>query len=287
MNISIINLAAMADILWGTPIISHIRKKHSDAHITWMIRDSFLNVAVTNPDVDAFLPIELPNRFGDRQKDEVEMFDNALKLARSPKWDKVYNIQYFPYFQNFYENPNEDFVSLRARNCGLNLMDQDRKVILNTTYNDKKSINEKFPNQDWSKTIALNHIAYAMDQYWTIQDYDYLCTFLTNSMGYHVICAGSLNETLPQNTQSAQGTTFREWCEIISRSKLYVGNDSGGIALAAATNTPIIKLHNFSQFPLAKTGLRSMGLRQDNVWEISHVTSPRSVLRLIQQSINK
>ncbi|MHA2063158.1 MAG: glycosyltransferase family 9 protein, partial [Candidatus Thorarchaeota archaeon] len=136
-TIAIIAWGAMADVLYATPIVRHVRHLHPDATITWFVRDKFAEVIETNPDINNVLTFELPAGYASRQEAEHEMDSMILEYTQS--FDKVFDLQYWPRYSNFYERPTEDFISLRARNAGLDHSAiTDRRIVLGLTAEDEE-----------------------------------------------------------------------------------------------------------------------------------------------------
>lgn len=301
-TIAIVAWGAGADILYATPIVRKIREENPCAHITWIVRDIFADLVATNPYIDAVKEVYLPSFEKDKQSNEYVMDQMAHAIATSPTYDKCYYLQYWPRFTNFYENPNEDFISLRARNAGIDPSSiKDRRPILMVTDADKKAVDDKFSNLDWSKVITCNHISYAASPCWSFAQYGDLAIRLKD-VNLNIMFTGAHHERIPTISTSstktddlnreievytdaidARGLPFRQWAKCISRSSLWLGLDSGAVAFACSTNVPIIKLHS-PDFPIRKTGIKAMGLRTDDkVLELCPAPSVETVFNLIMK----
>ena len=286
-TIAIIAWGAMADVLYATPIVKHIRRMNPEAHITWLVRDKFEGVLVTNPNIDDVRTFTLPTGHASRQDAEYVMDQLILKTAQT-EYDRYFDLQYWPRHSNFYERPTEDFIALRARNAGLNPLEiQDRRIVLEASINDHKnaeSFIERRMGKHFGKPfITVNHISYAANPVWSFENYDRLVDAL-DDRGVLSIFTGAPNEPLPEHCIDARGLPYREWAVVISHSKLWLGLDSGAVALASATDTPIIKLHS-QDFPLAKTGIKSMGLRHENVLELCPAPNVETMTELILENM--
>jgi len=284
-HIGIISWGAMADVLYVTPVVRHIRLMNPNAHITWLIRDKFAEVVETNPDVDHIETFTLPEGYSSRQEAEHAMDKEILAYAHSMH-EQVYDLQYWPRFNNFYERRSEDFISLRARNANINPHDiTDRSIELclteDNTLRVDRFISEFCPDEDF---ITVNHISYAASPVWPFSNYEQLVEKL-ESRGISCVFTGAPNEPIPAKAIDARGMPYREWAGVIGESKLWLGLDSGAVALAASTETPIIKLHS-PDFPLAKTGVVAMGLRTDNVFELCPAPSVDAMTELIMENIS-
>lgn len=287
-RIGILAWGAAADILYGTPIVKHIRKLHPQAHITWYIRDKFAELVRNNPDIDAVYAEALPDGFDNRQEAEVVMDRELLKLANEQN-DHVYDLQYWPRFNNFYEIPNEDFVSLRARNAGLDpAAITDRRVVLPWRDTDMETallcLQENNLVQSQDKFITCNHISYAASAVWPYSNYEDLVAELA-SRNISVIFTGAPNEPLPEGGIDARGMPYVAWGVLINLSDCWLGLDSGAVALAAAGSTPMIKLHS-PDFPIHKTGIQAMGLRTQDIMELNPAPSVEALADLITQQVN-
>lgn len=283
-TIAIIAWGAMADILYATPIVRHIRQLHPDADISWLIRDKFIEVIDTNPDIDHVVDFTLPDGYESRQEAEYAMDQSMVKYA-DDRYDKVYDLQYWPRYSNFYENPNEDFLSLRARNAGLDpAAITDRNIVLLNTIEDCETAitfrNEKMSKHLDKPFITVNHISYAASPVWSLQNYSDMVDALDHQHDILSVFTGASHEIIPEHAFDARGMPYRAWSALITNSDLWLGLDSGAVALACAAQTPIIKLHS-PDFPLAKTGIKAMGLRSENVLELSPAPNVESMVDLI------
>ena len=289
-KIAVIAWGAMADVLYATPIVRQIRRMSPEAYIVWLVRDKFAPVVQGNQDIDEVRTFPLPEGFPDRQAAEHVMDKIILEYAKREEFSKFYDLQYWPRYSNFYENPNEDFVSLRARNAGIDPATiTDRSVELRWSRDDEKQ------NTMWMMEnglfngeqpfISVNHISYAADAVWSLDNYQQLADILWDKHQVKSVFTGAPNEPIPENVIDARGMPYRQWAIVIRASNLWLGLDSGAVALACASETPIIKLHS-PGFPLAKTGIRSMGLRQNDVLELCPAPTPESLAHTITRMMS-
>lgn len=287
-RIAIVAWGAMADVLYATPIVRHIRELHPDSVITWLVRDKFAEVLETNPHVDFVQKFKLPEGHSSRQDAEYVMDKEILAYAHE-HYEKVYDLQYWPRHSNFFENPTEDFISLRARNAGLDpAAIKDRSIVVEYSRDDdfcnmhymmdKRIFNDERP------FITVNHISYAASPVWPFQNYEELVNELDYQHGIMCVFTGAPNEPIPEHCIDARGMPYRQWSMLIRASKLWLGLDSGAVALACSSDVPIIKLHS-PDFPVAKTGIRAMGLRQDNVLELCPAPNVESMMDLIVRTM--
>ncbi len=287
-TIAIVAWGAMADVLYATPIVRHIRQLHSDATIFWYIRDKFESVVETNPHIDHVIRTGLPIDYPSRQEAEHVMDRMILDNAHR-RCDKVYDLQYWPRHSNFYERPNEDFISLRARNAGLDPAQiKDRRIVLGITAEDAEEARE-FAMRKLGKNlgklfITVNHISYAASPVWSFDNYERLVDMLDDQYGVLCFFTGAPNEPIPEHCIDARGLPYRVWASLIADSQLWLGLDSGAVALACASDTPIIKLHS-NDFPLAKTGIKSMGLRDKDVLELCPAPNVEAMAELIVEKM--
>lgn len=289
-KVGIVAWGAMADVLYATPIVRHIRGLHPDSVISWLVRDKFAEVLETNPHVDHVIKFPLPEGHASRQDAEYIMDKEILAYAQQ-HYDKVYDLQYWPRYSNFFENPTEDFISLRARNAGLDpAAIKDRSIVVEYSRDDdffnmhymmdKRIFNNERP------FITVNHISYAASPVWSFQNYEELVNELDHRHGIMCVFTGAPNEPLPEHCIDARGMPYRQWSMLIRASKLWLGLDSGAVALACSSDVPIIKLHS-PDFPVAKTGIKAMGLRQDNVLELCPAPNVESMMDLILRTMRQ
>ncbi len=287
MNIAIVAWGAMADVLYATPIVAQIRRQFPEAKIFWHVRDKFAPVIETNPDINDVIVAGLPKGYSSRQEAEHVMDRMILENAQR-RCDKVYDLQYWPRYSNFYENPTEDFISLRARNAGMNPADiVDRKIVLKQTEQDldaiAKFLHKHQIDQHKQKFITANHISYAASPVWSFENYTKLIGILSDC-DIRCVFTGAPNEPLPTGAIDARGMPYREWAALIAISDLWLGLDSGAVALACAGDVPIIKLYS-PDFPLAKTGIKAMGLRTEGVLELCPAPNPEAMAELIMENM--
>jgi len=272
-TIAIIAWGAMADVLYATPIVRKIRQMHPDASLTWLVRDKFADVIRDNSDINKVEEFHLAEGYDNRQDAEYEMDKWILEYANDKKrFDKVYDLQYWPRYNNFYENPTEDFISLRARNVGIDPTTiTDRQIALEPSDDHERAArsfmleNNLDPLGDtdtYPVFITVNHISYAASPVWSLENYQSLVDSLAKK-GIKAIFTGAPNEPIPDRVIDARGMPYMEWASLIEMSNLWLGLDSGAVALACSSDVPIIKLHS-PDFPLNKTGIKAMGLRSDD-----------------------
>lgn len=276
-TIAVIAWGAMADVLYATPIVRKIRESHPKDHIVWIVRDKFAEVVETNPHITSLIKWKLPEGFNSRQEAEYEMDRQILKYAQD-NYDKVYDLQYWPRYANFFENPSEDFISLRARNAGIDpasiknrsitilpkdsdIIEADRFMVVN--------------NLKGYVFITVNHISYAASPVCNFEFYEKLVEIM-NEAGISVVFTGATNEPIPKNGIDARGLPYRVWQVLIAKSDFYLGLDSGAKTLACSTNTPMIILHS-KDFSLKKTGCVSMGIRTSNILELTTIPTVTSL----------
>jgi ADP-heptose:LPS heptosyltransferase len=287
-TIAIIAWGAMADVLYATPIVRHIRYMFPKAYIVWLVRSKFAEVIQTNPDVDAVVAYHLPEGHPTRQDAEYVM-DQKILADANRDYDRVFDLQYWPRHSNFYERPSEDFISLRVRNAGLDPAElTNRKIVLEISQSDEHDAlkfvleNVGYPDSDgiYPRFITCNHISYAASPVWSFDNYEKLVKLLDEKF-IMAVFTGAPNEPIPEGAIDARGMPYMQWAELINMSDLWLGLDSGAVALACANDTPIVKLHS-KDFPLEKTGIKAMGLRYENVLELCPAPCPKQMSDIIR-----
>jgi ADP-heptose:LPS heptosyltransferase len=284
-TIAIIAWGAMADVLYATPIVRHIRELHPDDKITWIVRDKFAEVVELNPHVDEVLKWTLPEGFNSRQ-DAEHVMDAAILAHAKANFDKFYDLQYWPRYSNFFERPNEDFISLRARNAGLEPSAiKDRSIVSELSQKDIDTARDFLGRNDIRSKplVTVNHISYAASPVCNFEYYQQL-TDLLKKDGISVVFTGATNEPIPEGGIDARGTSYRVWQALIGMSDFYVGLDSGAKTLACATEVPMAILHS-RDFPLKKTGCASMGIRCSDIMELTTIPSVTSLADIITSYI--
>jgi ADP-heptose:LPS heptosyltransferase len=282
-TIAFLQFGAMADILYATPILRAIRARHPEAHITWFVRDVFSNVVETNPYLDTVKVYTLPAVHDNKQMNEGIMWDQ-MKQDAAGSYDHVYRPQMWP-DHNFYRS-QRTLLDMMGENCGFDYL-EDCSINLDIMPEDILFVNNKFNKvYNWNRVITINHISYAASPVWSFENYDRLVDELEIEYGLTCLVTGASHEPIPEHCIDARGITYRQWAECIDRSALWFGLDSGAVTLAAATNTPMIKLHS-PDFPMHKTGVKAMRLRNDNVLELTTPPTVESMVSLIESRRRK
>jgi len=272
-RIAIVAWGAMADVLYATPIVRYVRKQNPTAEISWLIRDKFAEVVETNPDINHVVRFTLPEGYGSRQEAEYVMDRDILACAKS-NYDKVIDLQYWPRYANFYERPTEDFISLRARNAGLDpTAIKDRRITFEPTTEDIQMARDFLGRHDLRMKwyVTANHISYAATPVCNFNYYQQLVDILKKS-NVPCVFTGATNEPIPEGAIDARGIPYRVWACIIAMSDFYIGLDSGAKTLACAAETPMIVLHS-RDFSLQKTGCKAMGIRTTDIAELTTIPS--------------
>lgn len=288
-TIAIIAWGAMADVLYATPIVGQIRRMHPEARLVWLVRDKFSDVIAGNRDIDQVRTFTLPEGHASRQDAEYVMDKEILTYAQDKEFSRYYDLQYWPRYSNFYERPAEDFIALRARNAGIDPATvTDRQIRLEISREDERNnmyymIDKRIYNGE-QKFITVNHISYAASPAWSFQNYSDLVDILDHEHNVWAVFTGAPNEPIPEHCIDARGMPYRQWAMLIKGSDLWLGLDSGAVALACSSDVPIIKLHS-QDFPLAKTGIKAMGLRQKDVLELCPAPNPEAMAELIMEKM--
>jgi ADP-heptose:LPS heptosyltransferase len=80
-RILIVKLAAIGDVLRTTPLLSGLKRKHPESHITWVVDKEALPLLKENPQIDRLVPFDFPALL----PLEVETFDLAIGLEKEPR----------------------------------------------------------------------------------------------------------------------------------------------------------------------------------------------------------
>jgi len=286
-KIAIIAWGAMADVLYATPIVRHVRSQSPHAEISWLIRDKVAELIETNPDINHVVEFMLPDGHDSRQQAEYVMDREILAYAKA-NFDKVIDLQYWPRHTNFYERPSEDFISLRARNAGIDpTLIKDRSISCPPTAGDLKEVNDFVEKHGLTKAcfITVNHISYAAAPVANFEYYQQLVNLLSKQdTMIRAVFTGATNEPIPVGAIDARGMSYRVWKALIGRSDFYVGLDSGAKTLACATKVPMAILHS-KDFPLKKTGCAAMGIRTSDIMELTVIPTVSSLVDIISSHI--
>src|ERR1017187_5615396 len=90
MRILIIKPSSLGDVVHALPTVSLIRRKFPEAHITWLINDSFASLLQHCPIIDEVLPFER-GRF--RSLWQLPRFTGFLTMLHGKRFDVVVDLQ--------------------------------------------------------------------------------------------------------------------------------------------------------------------------------------------------
>ncbi len=80
-RILIVKLAAIGDVLRTTPLLSGLKRKYPQSHITWVVDKEALPLLTENPRIDRVIPFDFPSVL----PLEIETFDLVIGLEKEPR----------------------------------------------------------------------------------------------------------------------------------------------------------------------------------------------------------
>lgn len=268
MRIAFLQFGAMGDVLYATPILRQVRVNNPDAYICWFIEQKFEDLVKYNymlDDVKTWDHTFFPGRT--KQDKEKHMWENMKVMAED--YDKIVAPQWWPDCPLPWDG-EEDLLTLMAKCAGIERLVK-RDIICCTTSDIRSNASFEIEKakEGKRKLVTINHHSYTVGPVWPLEFYEMLAAELyKHDIGF--IFSGGKTDPFPSNIQEHNKFTgsFLIWKEMIDMSNLWLGIDTGAMALACGTQTPIITLRKNEPYPITKTGIRAMGIREKNVAEM-------------------
>src|SRR5262245_22105729 len=91
-RIALIKPSALGDIMHSLPVLSALRRRFPDAHITWIVNRLYEPLLRDHPDLDATLPFDRHLMRGGFLKGTIA-FAGYLSLLREQQFDMVIDLQ--------------------------------------------------------------------------------------------------------------------------------------------------------------------------------------------------
>ena len=280
------------DIVASEPISRQVRKENENDYIFWIVKPSFKELLLNNPNIDGII--------------EEYCANQRKLLLDSSIFDKVYNLQFrnnsYCSICNIYvDNLEADAENITIHNYFFqgNLLTIQQKIA-------KLPVDDIAPivyitNQEKIKIDSLNlpekfiviHCQSAQNnKNWSSFKWLALIEYLLQKTDYQVIeigLASDLNTNQIKYTNLCGKLSLLETAEVIRRAQLYIGVDSGPAHLANAVNTfgiiMVGKLDHFTnQMPYS--GLYKSGKNAIIVRNSEGSSSEIEVNEVIQTIIN-
>lgn len=215
--------ARLGDVLLGTPSFRALHRKYPDAQMEWL----------TLPAYTSLVPL-----FAKAIPHEGGPFGSYPTKAELAAWgygpeDKVFYVQ--PMWRHTeWEHSREHLIDLIAKWCDVTI---ERKFELDITDEDRRVVDGLgLPTQPFATVCSSP--CYSAGDYWRFGELHEVSCQLINR-GFPVVTVGGADGMNLPGCLSCHGkTTPKQTTELINRSVLYVGPDTGVSCLACAAPNP-------------------------------------------------
>jgi heptosyltransferase-1 len=274
-KILFIRLRRIGDIVMTTPALEVVNKSLPEAEISYIIEAPYKTLLEGHPCIDNLIviPEGLKTRdFISFLKDIREQtFDAVLDLHGGPRasWITLftksnikigYKIKYKSYIYDIriprsYENKNihsvENHINL-VKALGLSVKNIPHLSLPEATPSEKERVAQylAFFTKTNNKIVVLHISAGNIFRDWGQENLFKLLDLFTQGPESAFILIGSIEDQIRADEVEKKAAVpvlslcgklnFRELKEVIHRSSLFIGPDSGPMHIAAATSTPII-----------------------------------------------
>ncbi|WP_345266834.1 glycosyltransferase family 9 protein [Nibrella viscosa] len=239
MLVGIMLSEQFGDIIACEPVAREVRILHPDAYIIWFVRKPYVELVANHPDLDGYIVEKCP---GEREQ-----------ILRSGILDKVYNLhlshrkckycfedpinpiadQLDITYANYFHKGN--LLSVFSKAAGLPPLDDTPRLYLpNPVFGKIDSLQLPQPY------IVINCQSSHVPKDWSPVNWNRLTRWLLDNYPYAVVEVGLkpvVNLSHPRFFNLCGQLQILETAEVIRRSHLFIGIDSGPAHLANAAGT--------------------------------------------------
>lgn len=274
-KVLIIRLRRMGDNIMTTPVITALKKRCPQASLTYIVEDPFYEIVEGNPFLDQIIVLPRKQKTKDLinhiRKIRKTKYDVLIDLFGGPKaaWITLftkaklkigYAVKYksFIYHIRIPRSPKRGTIhSVEGHINSLKVMGIEANpipplLIPDASEQEKEKISRFIKNQNLEdfKIIVFHIGAGNKFRDWGADNMIELIKLLNQRPKTKIVLVGAkedqkrAEEIIQKSRHSlfslAGDLGLRELRELISRSDLFVGPDSGPMHLAASTDTPIV-----------------------------------------------
>jgi len=258
MRILIIKPSSLGDVIHALPTVNRIRQKYPQAHISWLVNDTFASLLQHSPIIDEIIPFER-RRFGSLT--QLPRFGNFLGTLRSRRFDIALDLQ------GLLRSGIISWATRAPRRIGLSdaregagfFYNEIVKVprahavdryLLTAQHLGCDSAPVEFPLGVSRSVTAEGLIAVNASARWSTKRWgdDKFAELIRRLPPGRVVLTGSATER-EQIDKIAQGrrnlagqTDLYQLAELYRRCQVVITNDSGPMHLAAAVGTPVVAI---------------------------------------------
>jgi len=278
MRILITRTDRLGDVVLSTPVIRLVRRTYPDAHIAFMVRPQNRDAVMNNPDLDEVITYDKYGRhdgLGGTLKFSMflrkKKFDTAIALHPTNRVHMIlflagisrrigYNkkmgwllTQRVHYEKQLGEVHEAAYNLNLLEKAGFDIKDVDIRPYIRTTEEDKKLIDSvKKSSGLGDKIIAIHAGASCESKRWSLGMFSRVADELSEKYHCDIVLVGG-DETseysaavmadMKTRATDLTGTLLLgELAELLSRTKLFISNDSGPVHVAVAVGAPVIAI---------------------------------------------
>lgn len=278
-RILIARLDRLGDVVLSTPVIRHMRKLFPGAYIAFMVRPENREVVENNPDLNEVIVYDKNGKekslFGAAKFAagtlRKKRFDTAIALHPTNRTHIAFFLAGIPNrigyarkmgglltkkvshlkHQGILHEADYNFELLRR--AGFSISGYDRRPYMFTDQKDKRGVDRLMDSMGIGKRVIAVHAgASCRSKRWSPGRFAETADILGERYGMDVVIVGG-KESEPESRVTAASMRRRvfdltgklrigELAEILSRSKLFISNDSGPVHVAVAMGTPVISI---------------------------------------------
>lgn len=258
MRILIIKPSSLGDVVHALPTVNLVRRKYSEAHISWLVNDTLTSLLQHSPIIDEIIPFER-RRFGSLT--QLPRFGKFLTTLRRRRFDIVIDLQ------GLLRSGIITWATRAPRRIGLSDAREGARLFYNEMVNvprvhavDRYLLAARYLGCDSapvefplgvSKSVASEGlIAVNPSARWATKLWgdDKFADLIRRLPADRVVLTGSATERA-QIDKIAQGrrnltgqTDLFQLAELYRRCQVVITNDSGPMHLAAAVGTPVVAI---------------------------------------------
>jgi heptosyltransferase III len=244
----------MGDVVASEPIARYIKKEWPDVHIVWMIKRFYRELVESNPFIDDVIVVKCVRECVRLIK--TKMFDDVIDMNINKRRCNTCDYNYIREsgntsitFDNYYNYGN--LLSINCQVSGLPIINDEPRVYI------KQSIISAVNEMNMPKNyIVIHGKSNDTRRDWEENKWNIFIQLIKNNEEIGVVEVGSssvLNSNASVNVINLCGKLkILETAEIIRRSRLFLGVDSGPAHLANAVGVSGIILLGRKYKPVSR-----------------------------------
>lgn len=268
----------LGDIVACEPVSRYIRQKYPKAYIVWCVRKPYRELIDSNPFIDKTLVVHCLTEWIYLKKSgifdeyiDLHIQDRICPVCRIPLKKSKGNLEIT--LENYYNFGS--ILSAFSQSAGLPVLDGQPRVYFS------QSVIDKVDACGLSVSyITINCLSNEVSRDWTISRWGELVSKIIKTHKIDIIEVGLSpvisKNSMPHYTNLCGKLSILETAEVIRRSNLFIGVDSGPAQLANAVGTfGIILLGHYRAFKqyMPYTGNYSNGAKAELIYENGSVAN--------------